>query len=132
MLMKRALSIVALLCAATLVVSAASIDGKWIVKLERRSAKGQSETVEFTFDLKAQGNQITGTVSGGPGRRPVSMTIENGKIEGDRFSFTTVQRGRKGDQKFLWEGTISGDELRGTRTPEGARRGAPFTAKRAS
>jgi len=130
--MKRALPMVVLLCVAVALAMAAPLDGKWIAKMERKSNKGQVETVEFTLDLKVQGNQLTGTVTGGSGRRPASMTIENGKIEGNRFSFTTVQRSRKGEQKFIWEGTISGDELRGTRTPEGRRRGAEFTAKRAS
>ena len=130
--MRRALLTGILLCFAVVSAAAASLDGKWVAKLERKSSKGQMETVEVTMDFKVQGNQLTGTVTLTTGRRPVTMTIENGKVEGDRFSFTTVQHGRKGDQKWLWEGTVSGDELRGTRTAEGRRRGVPFTAKRAS
>jgi len=130
--MRRALSILVLGCAVPLAALAASLEGKWLARIERKDAAKGVVTVEFTLDLKVDGNKLTGTVTGGAGRRPISMTIENGKVEGDRFSFTTVQKGRKGEQKFLWEGTISGDELKGTRTTEGRRRGNPFTAKRAS
>lgn len=130
--MRTVLSILALACTLPLAVQAAALDGKWLAKIERKDAAKGTVTVEFTLDLKVEGNRLTGTVTGGAARRPVTMTIENGKVEGDRFSFTTVQKGRKGDQKFLWEGTVSGDELKGTRTAEGRRRGVPFTAKRAS
>lgn len=129
--MKRTLSIVICALAVALAAAAASLDGKWIAKLERSGGAKGTQTVEFTFDFKTEGSKLTGSVSGGAGRRPVTLTIENGKIEGDRFSFTTVQRSRKGDQKMVWEGTIAGDELKGTRTVEGRRRGVPFTARRA-
>lgn len=130
--MRKALSILALACALPLAVQAAALDGKWLAKIERKDAAKGAVTLEFTLELKVDGDKLTGTVTGGAGRRPLTMTIENGKVEGDRFSFTTVQKGRKGDQKFLWEGTIAGDELKGTRTTEGRRRGLPFSAKRAS
>lgn len=133
--MRRAFSIVALCCAAALIASAAAIDGKWVAKFEMKAPKkqgGETRTVEITLDLKSDGTTLTGTVTGGPGRRAPTLTIENGKIEGNKFSFTTVQKGRKAETKFLWEGTLSGDELKGTRTAEGRRRGVEFTAKRAS
>ncbi|MEK7406433.1 MAG: hypothetical protein AAB225_15130 [Acidobacteriota bacterium] len=133
--MKRAFSLAALCCALALAAAAAGIDGKWVTKMEMKGGKkkgGTAVTVEFALELKSDGDKLTGTVSGGPGRRAASMTVESGKIEGNKFSFTTVQKGRKADQKFQWEGAVSGDELKGTRTPEGRRRGAEFTAKRTS
>jgi hypothetical protein len=58
------------------------------------------------------------------------MAIQNGKIEGDRISFTTVQKGKNGDQIFVWEGTLQGDQISGERRRDGAKRGLPFVAKR--
>jgi len=130
---RRAFSILALCCALALVAWAAPIDGQWVAKMEMRAGKkkgGGTTTVELTFNLKSDGDRLTGTVSGGAGRRAPTQTIENGKIEGDRFSFTTVQRNKKGDRKFVWEGAVQGDELKGTRAAEGRRRGIDFTAKR--
>ena len=112
---------------------AAPIDGKWVAKLERRAGKkkgGGTTAVELTFNLKSDGDRLTGTVSRGTGRRAPTQTIDNGKIQGNRFSFTTVQRNKKGDRKLVWEGAVQGDELKGTRAAEGRRRGADFTAKR--
>lgn len=58
------------------------------------------------------------------------MPIEDGNIEGDKISFVTVRKGRNGERKFLWEATVSGDELKGTRTPEDGRRSISFVATR--
>ena len=60
-----------------------------------------------------------------------SVAIQDGKIEGNQFSFTTVQTSKKkGDQKVEWKGTVEGDQLKGTRSSGKRGRGAPFTAKR--
>ena len=132
---RRAFSILALSCALALVAWTAPIDGKWVAKMEMRGGKkqgGAATTLELTLNLKSEGGKLTGTVSGGAGRRAPTQTIENGKIEGGRFSFTTVQKGKQGETKFTWRGTVKGDQLTGTRGKEGARRGQPFTAKRQS
>lgn len=130
------LSILALCCAFALVATAAPIDGKWVATMKmpapKKQGRGPTEA-QITFDLKSDGDKLTGTVSGGPGRRAPTMTIENGKISGGKFSFTTVQKTRQGqERRFSWEGTVQGDELTGTRSPERGRRGAQFTAKRQS
>ena len=131
---RRILSILTLCCALALVASAAGIDGKWVTTMKIPAPKkqgGEAREVQFTLDLKTDGNKLTGAVSGGMGRRPVTQEIQTGKIEGDKFSFTTVQKNRQGqERKWVWEGTVQGDELRGTRSAEGARRGIEFTAKR--
>jgi len=131
---RRVFSILTLCCAVSLVAAAAGIDGKWVTTMKVPAPKkqgGEPREVQFTLDLKSEGAKLTGTVSGGPGRRAATMNIESGKLEGDKFSFTTVQRNRQGqERKWTWEGTVQGDELRGTRSAEGARRGIDFTAKR--
>jgi hypothetical protein len=105
---------------------AASVDGRWVAKVENRK-KG---TQEIVFNLKSEGDRLTGTVA--TGRRMREVTIQEGKIEGDRISFTTVTKNRKTqkDNKLLWTATLSGAELKGTSQPEGRGRGRPFTAVR--
>ena len=133
--MKKLALFIGLLGVFSLVLSAASIDGKWVAEVKGKANKkkgGGEQITTITFDLKSSGSALTGTVEGGGGRKAGAMQIADGKIDGDSFSFTTVQRGRKGkaDQKSTWKGTLQGDELRGDRSRDGARRGTPFTAKR--
>jgi len=110
---------------------AAGIDGKWVAEMKAGGKKkAEAAAAQVTLDLKSEGNQLTGTVSA-PGRKRAStLAIKDGKIEGNRFSFTTVQQTRKGENKMQWQGTLEGDQLKGTRGKEGGKRGAPFTAKR--
>ena len=64
-------------------------------------------------------------------KRSGTAQIQDGKIEGNQFSFTTVQISKKkGEQKETWQGTVDGDTLQGTRSRAGGKRGQPFTAKR--
>ncbi|MBL8219300.1 MAG: hypothetical protein JNL62_08715 [Bryobacterales bacterium] len=110
---------------------AASIDGKWKATSEAKSKKGKSATITTIFDLKSDGAALSGTVTTGKGRRDVTMDIKDGKIEGDRFSFTTVQQNKKkGEIKIQWSGSLAGEELKGTSTTGGKRKGTEFTAKK--
>jgi hypothetical protein len=105
---------------------AASVDGRWVAKVENRK-KGPQEIV---FNLKSEGDRLTGTVA--TGRRMREAAIQDGKVTGDQISFTTVTKNRKTqkESKLLWTATLTGDELKGTSQPEGRGRGRPFTAVR--
>jgi hypothetical protein len=123
-----------LACACLL--TAAGIDGKWTAEIKPGGKKAgakkpaKDRTQRVTLSLKSESNQLSGTVTGGR-KRAQTVRIQNGKIDGNRFSFLTVQTNRKGDeQKLEWRGTLEGDTLQGTRGREGARRGAQFTARR--
>lgn len=108
---------------------AASIDGKWVAerKMER---DGQSFTIIQTFDLKSEGAKLTGTLTMAFGdMEPRTVEIKEGKIEGSKFSFTTVMSTPNGDFKSVYEGTVEGDTLKGTSTREGGQ-SRPFEAKR--
>lgn len=115
-------------------LAAASIDGKWVAQFDTRGRAGnaaaRAQNVEVILDLKSEGTDLKGTVTMGAGRRSRENPIVEGKIEGEKFSFTTVQKNQQGEVKINWTGTVKGDELVGERTREGARRGVPFTAKR--
>jgi hypothetical protein len=109
--------------------AAAAIDGKWVSerKMER---DGQSFTIIQTFDLKSDGNKLTGTVSMQFGdMEPRSMEIKEGKLDGDKFSFATEMSTPNGDFKMVYEGTVAGDTLKGTSSREGGNP-RPFEAKK--
>jgi hypothetical protein len=109
----------------TLTALAADVSGKWTAQVPGRGG----QTREATFNFKADGNMLTGTVSGRQG----DMPIADGKIDGDRISFTQTLEFNGNSIKFLYKGTVSGDEIKFTRTRDGDD-GQPqeFTAKRAS
>jgi hypothetical protein len=114
--------------------AAAGIDGRWTSTVAARgkagkkgAAKGPTEVV---LSLRNDGGHLTGSVLRAGGKKARPLTIQDGTLTGDSFSFTTVQKTKKGEQKATWRGTLRGDELTGTRTREGGRRGRPFTARR--
>lgn len=117
----------AFLLAVSVALAAASVDGRWVAKVENR--KG---TQEIVFNLKTDADRVTGTVA--MGKRGRAVEISDGKINGDEISFTTTARGGKKNKqkttKLVWHGKIAGSEMKGARQAEGARRGQPFTAVR--
>jgi hypothetical protein len=109
---------------------AAPIDGKW-VSTRTMERNGQSFTFTSTFDLKSEGSTLTGTVATAFGdREPRSVPIKDGKVDGNKFSFTTMSPGRDGNEiKVVYDGTVEGDTLKGTAAREGGDP-RPFEAKK--
>lgn len=102
-------------------VLAADVTGKWTAQVPGRS--GQMR--EQTFNFKADGDKLTGTVSG----RQADIAIADGKISGDAISFTVKMEygGNTVEQKYT--GAVAGDEIKFKR--EGGQGPArEFTAKR--
>ena len=108
----------------TLTALAADISGKWTAQVPGRNG----QTREQTFNLKADGNTLTGTVSGRMGDTPIA----EGKIDGDSISFTQTMEFNGNTMKLIYKGTVSGDEIKFSRTRDGGEgQGQEFTAKRA-
>jgi hypothetical protein len=102
---------------------AADVNGKWTAQVPGRDG----QTRELTFNFKAEGEKLTGTMSGQRG----DSEIAEGKINGDQISFTVKINLQGTERKFLYKGTISGDEMKVTRTIEGGNMPPQeFTAKR--
>jgi hypothetical protein len=109
--------------AALSVVWAADVDGKWTAQVPGRGG----QTRETTFTFKAEGEKLTGTVSGMQGDNPIS----DGKITGDEISFSLKLNFQGNDFTFHYKGKVSGDEIKMTRTREGSDQpGQEFTAKK--
>ena len=102
---------------------AANIDGKWTAQVQGRGGQMQ----ETTFNFKADGEKLTGTVSGMQGETPIA----EGTIKGDDISFTQTFEVQGNKIKLIYKGKLAGDEIKFTRVREGADQPPrEFTAKR--
>jgi len=102
---------------------AANVDGKWVAQVAGQGG----QTREVTFNFKAEGAKLTGTVSGRQGDTPIS----DGTIKGDDISFTQSFEAQGNSIKLTYTGKVSGDEIKMTRKREGSDQpAAEFTAKR--
>lgn len=111
------------------VALAAGIDGKW-VSVRKMERDGQSFTITQTFDLKTDGNKLTGNLTVAFGdQEPRTIEIKDGKIDGNKFSFATVMSTPNGEFKMAYEGTVEGETLKGTAAREGGQ-SRPFEAKK--
>ncbi len=119
---KRLIVVFSILLVVALAALAADITGKWVAQIPGRS--GQARETTFTF--KAEGGNLTGTMSGRQGETPIS----EGKISGDSISFVvTTERGGE-TMKWTFTGKVAGDQIQMKREGgQGAAR--EFTAKRA-
>jgi hypothetical protein len=110
--------------AVAVLAAAADLTGKWVAQVPGRDG----QTRETTFNFKAEGEKLTGTVSGRQGDNPIS----DGKIKGDEISFTVAFNVQGNDVKFLYKGKVAGDDIKLSRTREGGDQPPQeFVAKRA-
>src|SRR5436305_294996 len=125
-------SLAMLACLMVTSAFAADVDGKWTAAMPGRDGNTQ----EVTLTFKADGSTLTGTMSNPRGEQP----IKEGKIDGDKISFSqTFERGGN-SMKIVYKGTVSGDTIEFTRSMEGGGGGGgkgkggggggTFTAKR--
>ena len=127
--MKKLFSLMALGLFAVSLFGAA-IDGTWKGEAKITSKKKEATTVSLTFDLKAEGEKLSGTVQNAAGKRGREMEVTEGKVEGNKFTFVTVQKTKKkGDVRVTWTGTVEGDGMKGSYNA-GRKRSTEFTAKR--
>jgi hypothetical protein len=96
---------------------AADVTGKWTAQVP-----GRQGTSEVTFNFKADGASLTGTMTSQFGESPIS----EGKINGDEISFAIVRTGPDGsERKILYKGKVTGDEIKFTREFQGGMMGGP-------
>src|ERR1700682_1489468 len=92
-------------------VAAADVTGKWTAETPGRDG----QTMTSTFNLKADGSTLTGTVSGMRGEQPIS----DGKVDGDNISFNVVVKMQGNEMKMVYKGKVEGDQIKFTREREG-------------
>jgi hypothetical protein len=127
----RVWALVALAVLSCGVASAANVDGKWVAQVPGF----QGDTIEITFNFKAEGEKLTGTIGSPMGEREFS----EGKISGDSISFVLVfsPPGGEGNFKIVYKGKVNGDQIQFTQSFEGGPGGGEgfppieYVAKRA-
>ena len=121
--MRKLTVLLSLLALFTLCASAADINGKW--KATFTTPNG--DTRENTFDFKADGDKLTGTVQGaqGPG-----APLQDGKISGDDISFSVTRNFGGNEVKIGYKGKVSANEIKFTVSFGGGDRTFEMTAKR--
>lgn len=109
--MKTLATTLAALTLAALPTLAADATGKW-----EATISGPQGEMAFVFELKADGEALTGTISN---EMMGESEIKDGKVSGDEVSFKQqMERGPR-VVTFSYAGKINGDELELTRTVEG-------------
>ena len=111
-----------MLAVALVALAADSVTGKWVYEQAGRQGGPARPT---TFDLKADGAKLTGTVTqpafyrggggggGGAAPAPAATEIANGKVDGANVSFEEVTRDFRGNSMTTkYEGTVSGAEMK--------------------
>jgi hypothetical protein len=92
---------------ATLPALAADIDGKWNATVDG----GPAGPVELVFELKAEGEKLTGNMSAA--MLPAPTPISDGMIKGDDVSFKLSLSMMEGAPPLviIYTGKLKGDEL---------------------
>lgn len=115
--------ILALIAVFVLTASAADVAGTW-----KASVETPNGTFESTFTFKVDGGALTGSVASQMGEAQIS----EGKIDGDKLSFT-VSREMNGETfKITYDGVVSGNEMKLTVHFPGRDEGFEMTAKKSS
>ncbi len=107
---------------------AADATGKWTAEMQGRGGN----TMTVNMNLKADGDKLTGTVSGRNG----DTDITDGKVDGDNISFKVVREFNGNQITQVYKGKVNGDTIHFSMTMEGGNMGGgqprEFDAKRAS
>lgn len=119
--MKNCLWVLGLILVASFAF-AAPIDGKWVGEIP--GMDGNPMKLSYTF--KADGTTLTGSTTGPDGKE---MPIKNGKIDGNKISFSIVFDFGGQEMSFDYKGELSGDTLKLTMEMMG--NPMEFTLKRA-
>jgi hypothetical protein len=104
--------------------AAADISGKWSGDMPGRGG----DMTPTTFTFKADGDKLTGSMTGPQGDIP----LKEGKVSGDQIAFSTTLDFGGNTIKIVYKGTVAGDQIKMTRQREGGSGQArEFTLKRA-
>ena len=121
----RILSLIALLGVFSFVAAAADPSGPYKAEMQGRNGNTQS----ITINLKADGSNLTGSITTPRGDNPIS----DGKVDGDNVSFSQKMSLNGNDMVIKYKGKIEGDTIKFTRTmttQDGQERKTEFAAKK--
>jgi hypothetical protein len=131
MFLRKSAILAVLILAGLVCVYAADITGKWNTEFE-----SQVGVQKYTFEFKVEGTKLSGTaiskVTGPDGAvaNEAKTQIQEGKIDGNKVTFSENLPYTGQDLKIVYTGTIAGDEIKFSRTVS-EQPGESFVAKRA-
>jgi hypothetical protein len=105
-----------LLClGVTLAQENAKVAGKWEMSWQGRQGNTVTATLNFT---KQDGEKLEGTLlpSQGPQGQPPAEAPVTGTIKGNKITFTVKRSTPRGDFTTEYNGTVEGDNMKGTAT----------------
>jgi hypothetical protein len=132
--MKRILKTIVQLAACCAVLAAVNVSaqdkkpeitGTW----KSSSTNQDGQVRETTIKLKAEGEKLTGTVSG---RNNTDTAIEEGKIKGEEISFQVTREFNGNKVTTKYSGKVAGDTIKGKSSTQrdGEARERDWVAKR--
>jgi hypothetical protein len=106
----KATSLATLLLACPLLLHAADVTGKW--KAEFDSQIGH---LVYVYDLKADGEKLTGKAIRNQDSQKTETEITDGKVSGDNVAFVEVLHRDDLEVRIEYKGKLAGDEIKFTR-----------------
>lgn len=97
------LNLILIGCLAAASLWAADVSGKWTYEMTGRNGN----TMTSNLTLKADGDKLTGSVSGRNG----DTDISDGKVDGDNVSFTVVREFNGNKMTQSYKGKLDGDTI---------------------
>lgn len=102
----RLLGVAAVLFLGALPALAADVTGKWATEFD-----SQIGLQKYTFDLKVDGEKVTGKATFERMGQKGEVDLIEGKLVGDRLSFVEMFEMEGNAIRIVYEGTVKGDEI---------------------
>jgi len=91
---------------AALPALAADVTGKWTSEFD-----SQIGPQKYTFDLKVDGEKVTGKASFERMGQKGEVDLIEGKLVGDQLSFVETSEFEGNTMRIVYKGTVKGDEI---------------------
>ncbi len=123
---KKLLFVTTILLVVAFAATAADVSGKWVYE---QAGRGGGNPVKVTLALKAQGANLTGTMTRPGPNGDMEMPISEGKVDGDNVSFKVTIEFGGNSFTSSYAGTVSGNDMKLKITRPGRGGGDPVTTE---
>jgi hypothetical protein len=94
----------------SLAALAADVTGQWTAQFDT-----QVGVQKYTFDLKANGEALTGTAAFERMGEKGTVELKDGKVQGDKVTFVEMLDFQGNSLRIEYSGTLAGDEIKFSR-----------------